>query len=763
MRDLTALRDHDAIRREVTRILNLVKQGITYVGFDIETTGLNPRRNKLVSVAFKPEGRTPLIIDARDMPHALLRSLIRPLFYAPELVLVGHNLKFDLMWMHSIGIDSTTSGLYDTQLAELVILGFGLAEAKSTQTRVNLGAVAGRYGVSVSKEERNWFIGLDRRTEGWMYVDGTKTRCAKWEEGVSQEDINKVGLPVCTDEPLEPSVPWLEPFPQEQVEYMRQDVSVVHSVRNRQYPRIQELALSDVVVLENRVVRAVASMLWTGIPINTAKWQSIMSEIEVQVQTREARLHELFDVPILEDRQRKHEELSAPYIAWKQKREQDLLIYKERWQAVHPGEKGWGEAKKAFLAIWQEENPKPKVPTPLKEGVNLGSGDQIRAALSGYGITVPDIKKETLRGVVSDPSGVIQEYLDYKAYSHIYSLYKGDFIDKHAPGGILYPEWNQIGASTGRFSSSNPNFQQIPARGVGAELRKAFEALPGHVFLGVDFSNIELRVAAGLSNDPFMLSAFNEGRDLHAETAVIMFDLNSNREYRSAIRSGMSSKDWTDNNAVMVAGKEVAGTTYRSTAKIVNFATLYGGGVMRLAATLHTSVSTARPLFRAHRDTFKVALTWLREQGDRIESAESRATGKVYVTTVSGRRRVFDLPKLIIPTDATQEQVNEAKDEWKSKQARLRNQVGNAPIQGSSADILKLAMAIWMETYNDPNTMQLLAVVHDEFIIMVKNDPAIIARAREGLQDSMSRAYKHYINNVGPGKLDVKVSQYWDH
>ncbi len=180
------------------------------VGFDIETTGLNPREDKIVLVSLKPKGLRGHYIDARHMEPGFLSALLAPYFDSPDITLVGHNIQFDLEFMLiQLGLYLDKTRLYDTMSAELEILGLGSAEAsKHKETQVSLSSVARRYGLAVSKEERNWFIDLDKRPA------------------------------------------WNEPIPQEQYVYARQDVSVIHRIKALQEPRIKKLGLEEVVELE---------------------------------------------------------------------------------------------------------------------------------------------------------------------------------------------------------------------------------------------------------------------------------------------------------------------------------------------------------------------------------------------------------------------------------------------------------------------------------------------------------------------------------
>jgi DNA polymerase-1 len=270
----------------------------------------------------------------------------------------------------------------------------------------------------------------------------------------------------------------------------------------------------------------------------------------------------------------------------------------------------------------------------------------------------------------------------------------------------IHSSFNQTVAATGRLSSSDPNMQNIPIRTEqGAEIRKGFIPAEGHVFLSADYSQIELRILAHFSGDPAFVEAFRSGADIHRETAAIIF------------------------------GVPVDSVTadMRAAAKTVNFATIYGQGPYALSQNLDIPVAEAKAFIENYFVRFPDVRRYLDEQ---VEKA--RATG--YVETISGRRRY-------IP-------------EIQSRNFSIRSfgerAATNAPVQGSAADIIKLAMiAIHREIARTGSGTRMLLQVHDELVF---ETPAAEAdAARDMIRRLMEGAFPLNV----PLEVVTGVGQNW--
>ncbi|MFH1853427.1 MAG: DNA polymerase I, partial [Candidatus Neomarinimicrobiota bacterium] len=262
--------------------------------------------------------------------------------------------------------------------------------------------------------------------------------------------------------------------------------------------------------------------------------------------------------------------------------------------------------------------------------------------------------------------------LEYRKLAKLKSTYLDALVELvHPETGRIHSTFNQTIAATGRLSSTNPNFQNIPIRREeGREIRKAFRAQrPGWRILAADYSQIELRIMAHLSGDPGLIEAFNRGEDIHTRTASLVFG---------------------------VAPEDVL-PEMRRTAKIVNFGIMYGAGPFRMSQELGLPREEARHLI----DTYFRQYAGIR---DYIERTLEQARTDRYVETVLGRRRPV--------WDAVSSNRNQ-------REAAERMAI-NMPIQGTAAEMIKLAMIrIDGEILRRGLEAQMILQVHDELLFEV--------------------------------------------
>ena len=267
---------------------------------------------------------------------------------------------------------------------------------------------------------------------------------------------------------------------------------------------------------------------------------------------------------------------------------------------------------------------------------------------------------------------IVADILEWRSMSKLQSTYVTALPEEINPTTQrVHTVYNQAVAATGRLSSNQPNLQNIPIRTErGQQVRKAFIPKDDeHVLLAADYSQIELRIIAALSGDPAMIGAFKEGQDIHAATAAKVFG---------------------------VALEEVS-REQRSNAKTVNFGILYGVSAFGLSQQTNLSRSEAKDLIDAYYATYPRLKAYMSEQVD-----FAREHG--YVTTVLGRRRYL---KDILAANAV------------VRGAAERNAV-NAPIQGSAADIIKIAMINIHKRLQQENWQgKMLLQVHDELVFEV--------------------------------------------
>ncbi len=263
--------------------------------------------------------------------------------------------------------------------------------------------------------------------------------------------------------------------------------------------------------------------------------------------------------------------------------------------------------------------------------------------------------------------------LQFRQLDKLKSTYVESLLDLCDPEtGKVHTSFHQTGAATGRMSSSNPNLQNIPIRTEeGRRIRQAFVAAPGNVLIAADYSQIELRVLAHLADEPSLIRAFENGQDIHAITASELFSI------------PLSDVD----------------SAQRNLAKTINFATIYGVTKFGLSSRTEMNLDEAEDFLNRYFRTYPKVEQFIR-------ATVAQVTERGYVETLTGRKRLFhelQSKKLTGP-----------------RRAGLERAAINAPVQGSAADILKMAMRdLDAALRNSPVVGWMAVQVHDELILEV--------------------------------------------
>ena len=344
---------------------------------------------------------------------------------------------------------------------------------------------------------------------------------------------------------------------------------------------------------------------------------------------------------------------------------------------------------------------------------NLNSPKQLAEALFDK-MGLPPRKKtksgystdaETLESLRSY-SPVVEDILQYRTYQKLNSTYVEGLLKVIGPDGRMHSTFNQTEARTGRLSSSEPNLQNIPIRTkLGSRLRQFFIAGAGCKLVDADYSQIELRILAHISGDETMRNAFLTGQDIHRSTAAKIYGL----------------------------PPEMVTPALRSSAKAVNFGIVYGIGAFSLARDIGVTVKEADDFIKNYLATFPGVKEYM-------DSTIAAGREKGYVTTLFGRRRA--LPELA------------------SKNFNLRSlgerMAMNTPIQGTAADVIKLAMVrVWRRLRDEGLAARLILQVHDELI--VEAPAAEVRQVSRILKEEMEGA----VNFSVPLTADVNSGGTW--
>ncbi|MFV0482020.1 MAG: DNA polymerase I [Campylobacteraceae bacterium] len=297
---------------------------------------------------------------------------------------------------------------------------------------------------------------------------------------------------------------------------------------------------------------------------------------------------------------------------------------------------------------------------------------------------------------------VIEKLLSYREMYKLKSTYIEPLLrlGQSDENTRVHTSFLQTGTSTGRLSSKDPNLQNIPVKTeLGRSVRVGFVAKEGFKLVGIDYSQIELRLLAHFSKDSAMLKAFREGKDIHQETAVKIFG-------------------------------EVGAKEKRNIAKSINFGLIYGMGARKLSAQINVSQAEAKSYIESYFASFPTVKTYL-------ASIEDFAKRNGYIETLIGRRRNFDF------ANATPFEV-----------ANYSREAVNAVFQGSAADLIKLAMNKISHEITNENA-RLLLQIHDELIFEVKEEFA--GEFSKKASEIMENIYKLNI----PLKTAVNIGNNW--
>jgi DNA polymerase-1 len=555
-------------------------EGAREVALDLETTGLDPRKDsvRLLSLATKTG---TYIVDCRRVDPTELLPILT------EATVVAHNALFDLGFLSPLGFE--VGKVVDTMiLSQLLYAGSKVEPLKRGQTSHSLDSVV----------ERELGIELDKTHQ---------------------------------------SSDWGNTLTPEMIEYAARDVEILIPLHEVLKAKIEEAGLTYVAEIEHRTLAAVVWMSSTGVPIDASGWREHARRIEADTERLESELKAL-----------------AP---------------------EHPDGKAW----------------------------NFGSPQQVRKAAKLLGADLPDTKDETL-ALSAKEHEFISALRDYRKASKLASTYGTTWLENgYCEDGRIYASWRQLRAATGRMACDHPNLQNIPRSG---PLRSYIRPPVGRVYVIADYSQIELRIAAKISGDTEMLSAYTEGRDLHTLTAQNL----------------TGCKDVSKDD--------------RKLAKAVNFGLLYGMGSKGLQSYALRSYGVQMSPEEAalYRRRFFQTYPGLK----RWHENERRAwlCGETETRTLTGRRRM-DVGRL---TD------------------RL-----NAPVQGTGADSLKLALALlWERRGECPGAVPVL-VCHDEVVVECDAEKAADAKAwlKKAMIEGME-AVLHGMDEVNvPVEIEAQVARSW--
>lgn len=668
----------------------------TLVALDIETDGLDPRENNLITISVYMDDGEPNSFFFWDMrtPNYNEIGLLDQWFQDDKYTIVGHNLSFDLGWLkEKYGLEYPPGHrLWDTMLAEQLLT------AGYDEQEVNLAATV----------ERHFKVLLDKSLQTSFTMDSEIT----WE----------------------------------QIEYIKGDVEWLPMLVRQQAQKLSEYGMNDVWEVERHALPVFTEMVRVGIEIDLDRLNPLLEAAASKRDTLQALLQEQL-TPLIEwKRIEQHDTMQAELDAWNDALEEERRQLRVdwynmgghtaedaagfNWELMAPDwvENKWNDWKinkkdgypegmrryvKAQEKTWRENNPRPAKPKLDTDLINLDSGPQMMAAFEALGLPLPNFRSGTLSQKLLDANEeqlpLLKSLLEYKKAAKLLSAFGDRMIEKIGLDGRLRGNFKQIGTQTGRPTCSDPNMLQMPK---DKAFRSCFIASDGYLLIVADYSQMELRIMAQLSKDPAMMQAFRDGVDLHTYTASLMFGIPLEK--------------------VDSDGKE------RRIAKTINFGIMYGMGPNKLRETL-LAQGTPMTFPEAKRAVSQWKSTY-KQAAAMIERMGMEAVSLGYTSTPFGRRRFFHL---------------QFTEQW--EKFAIMREGANHPIQGTNADITKLAMHLIQEKVKPIGGFVNLQI-YDEIVTQVPE--AFAPWGRDVVSSCMKIAAETVLTDV-PAAVESMISRSW--
>ncbi|MEG4625601.1 DNA polymerase I [Microcoleus sp. w1-18aA5] len=671
---------------ELVQLLETFTDKTSPVAWDTETTAIEPRDAELVGIgccwgtgeedlAYIPTGHK----TGKNLDKATVLTALRPILESENYPKALQNAKFDRSILRCQGI-KLAGVVFDTMLASYV-LNPETSHSLSELSKKYLGIVAKSYNELVPKNKTIADISIPAVADYCgMDVHTTFGLVNKLRAELKEADKSSFpgktlrGLLLEVEQPLEPVLAEME------YQGVRIDTGYLKELSNEMEPRLA----------------AIEQEIYNAIPLEdfNAYLAEKIEHIEPTLGTVPQKVYETVPSAILKPFLKK----VLP------KNNLDLAEIKQKVYNTSPSE---------LLKL----NSPSQLSELLFDILKLNTKKSSKTATGFYSTNAGFL--ENLQG----DHKVVDAILDYRTLQKLYSTYV-DAIPKRVRPDTqrLHTDFNQTVTDTGRLSSSNPNLQNIP---IGTEfskqIRKAFVPEEGWLMVSADYSQIELRILAHLSQEPVLIEAYQNNRDVHTVTAQLLFE------------------------------KEEITPDERRFGKTINFGVVYGMGAIKFGKSMGKSAADGKEFIRRFNERYSKVFEYL-------EKVKKEAIALGYVTTILGRRRYLNFDKngslrRLQGSNPEDIRSNELKSLSRDDAQSLRA-AANAPIQGSSADIIKLAM-IEVHKILQNYQARLLLQVHDELIFEVPPDEW------EELQPKIRTAMENALQLSVPLIVDIHAGQNW--
>ncbi len=677
---------------KLKELVNILKEQQNYetpVAWDTETTSLEPRDAELVGigccwgkkledVAYIPTGHK----TGKNLDKATVLAALKPILESADYPKVFQNAKFDRLIFRCQGI-RLAGVIFDTMLASYVLN----PEAKHSLEKIyiryltDLGIKLQSYQDVVSKNQT--IADLDIfKVAGYcgtqvvvtfQLVEKLRAELEKVDKNQpAEKSLHKLLLDV--EQPLESVLAEME------YQGIRIDI---------EYLKKFSLQLKkDLDLIEKRAYQTVESKTLQEY------LKTEMQKIESDSFTNQQELKKAISSPILK-----------AYIT---------KLPKEQRQDLEAIKKQINQAKTSdFLNL--------NSPSQLSEILfNILNQNQKKSRKIKTGYSTDVVVLEKLQAE-SQHHPLIDEILNHRTLYKLYSTYV-EAIPKlvRTDTQRVHTNFNQTQTDTGRLSSSEPNLQNIP---IGTEfsrqIRQAFLPKEDWLLVAADYSQIELRILAHLSQEPVLIEAYQNNQDVHTVTAKLLFE------------------------------KEEITPDERRVGKTINFGVIYGMGAQKLARSVGMGVKESKQFLDRYKQQYSQVFAYL-------ESLKKKAIAQGYVETILGRRRYFEFEsKTLRDLKGKQpEEINLHELKLSQNDAQIFRAAANSPIQGSSADIIKIAMIRLNEILTNYQT-KLLLQVHDELVFEV---PPL---EWEELQQVIKSTMENAVDLKVPLIVDIHAGKNW--
>lgn len=622
------------VRTDYKELIAVIQdKNLIEIGLDTETSGLDVFSDRLllIQIATMEDVFTINVNKSDDRMVKYILQLIKD----RNLLIIGHNLKFDLKFIyHRYGV--IFENLFDTMLAEIL-------------SYIGVGSI---------------YVSLQTLTKKYLGI--------KLDKDVRETFYNKID----------------DEFTNEQIEYAEQDAKVVLHLRPKMQEILHKRGQDSAWALEMQLLPVITLMEYTGIVLDKTKWRNASNQATLSADNAKANLMVL---------------LAKDFDKYAGKYSNALDVFTN----IHyPVKTSFKKAEKERLAtITTKDEIKAEV-IPL---INFGSHVQAKYVLNKLGVPVETTNAKEMIAY-KDSHEVIGYLLDYREYTKKITSFGEEFLKHINPStGAVHTTFNQLGTATGRFSSEDPNLQNIVA---DEAYRSPFVARPGYLLADCDYSNIELRIIGDASREPKFIDAFKNNRDLHKVTASIIFQV----PYDTV------TKD------------------QRAIGKHLNFAVLYGTSAQGMVYNFRMPLDEARTYLKRYFDQYYVLKAFINHFG-------TSCLKRGYSVTLGKRKRFLSF--MLDP---------KSKDQYKEL-ARARRQAVNHLPQGTSADMIKKAL-IYMY-YENPfgfENLRPLITVHDEIVVEFKEE--IRDKAEEFIHYCLHKSGSDYLKIISEGH-EVTIDTHW--